>query len=964
MTDYLPLLKNLAQEIQLDDEIEAFQTLAVLANNWRQLAKSEPFRDVSSVELLVDTFAQQIDSGEIEEAFTIAGLKDAYAPARAVIDKMKDLTDRIPAEYKRLLTSVSVFDETAVWRDPGLVEWKLDGNRKLQLSDKWSLNLSAVAALQFEAGDCWPFTVDTMPDPLLRLGIRGQIGASAGAVIPYGFATLGIAAKASADAQLRYFYDVRGSDQLYAIALVDRLKALPDPFDYEAVWDAFAAGELAGIVYDFGGAASVNVEVGLAHDLGFGELINLQLCGSVSVAVSTSSNYTLSFRPGPPSSTGGKILLATLSRGELDTSASGFSLGINVDLAAIASQVHDLLTRLLEKWKEGLARIEPFLKPGTYLQNLGENAIGKAAEKLVGSAELRDALQRDLNGLIGIDPRGIPETGEWLANQIRGALDRGSAAVVQEADTRADRVLAVLARAGLPTFGEKAIIDQLKPELDKLIGRVADDLRARVDQIATDDLLDPLGSMLKDIGVRSSKTLKNADDAFAGVRTLIERFDRLLNDIVDATGDEARARISARVLVEERRTHDISYQVVGRFPSRTGGEEAFNDLVLGKLDGFVARIDGAPANGFEIDSARSSIRRFSRSEAKYGYEIVLLGFRASAEEVLSGEATAWTDGTGTVKIDARGRLEKRFSGPDEGREVSFTNVLGLAVAGSSKDEPVTRAIQFGLSVSHNDKSLDRGETEGFVGSFAEGGLIPHDTIALSRSVFQRWAGQGSSNRLRADIVARLWFDDDAPLRILRVERPDSIPFTDAEIITRGIEALNGSGAFRLKTLEADARFTASSYWSGHEHAPVVDIVRQINPKLLAMRYAGPRPRPRNLQLDRFAEAQAMLLDLVQLISTMRALYLSRPGDGSPGATSDEQYYRKKERQVAEGTGSWLKTNRKFIFWARREAAPKTIALFTVFAALAGLDNAARSSSVSITMTNRANPEKPETIVLC
>src|SRR3954452_8950522 len=477
------LLIKLSEAVNLDDDVELLNSLARLARKWRQLAGQVD--GYSSAVALIRAVADGTSDANVTAAFAKLGANDELAELTKVAGRIKALLDSVPETLAKLLDPIGTYNEKGgATPDSGVIRWPLldkeigkAGEDKGDGGASYALSLKANAALIIEAGDSWPYS-DPMPGPLLRMRAEGGLEPSASATLPFSAGSLSASASASAHCALEYYFAPEDQQSLYAFAVAQHLGILPDPFDFDSVWDAFAKSDLAGIHYEFEGEASVDVAVAIADGSAFGSLATIELGAKISVGVQLGGKFFLTFRRGPRGANGEPRIVAALSRQRSRGVDLGASLGITVDLAGLASRVHGILAKALGEWDAVLAEIRPYLSPGTWLQNKAGNLIETEAKNLLKDDALRSAVVRDLQTLIGIGDSEDSALVDWLTGQLGGALDSVSGWARDHA-AAALNVTNVLG-GKLPAFAQVDIRPKLQAAADKLIAHAQNELEKKV----------------------------------------------------------------------------------------------------------------------------------------------------------------------------------------------------------------------------------------------------------------------------------------------------------------------------------------------------------------------------------------------------------------------------------------------------------------------------------------------------
>lgn len=965
MGDNRTLLLTAINSVDLNDEAELAKAIGVLVGNWAQLA--DEITSVSSALELLRAIADGATDDNVEKAFELVGAQDALATLQKGAERLKALLEKVPDTVITLLEPIGTFDErVGGQKDRGLISWPfLDesvatpAQEAPEGEDSYSLSLGAKAALTIEAGDTWPYS-DPMPEALIRMRADGGLEAKGNATFPFNIGKVVVGGGASANFALEYYFAVPNQNSIYALAVGERLAKLVDPFDFNSVWDGFAGSDLAGIHYEFTGSTDINVAVSVAAAADLGSAIKADLGATISVGFKLNGKYFLTMRAGPRAGDGSRQVIATLSRQKIRAADLGLKLGLTVDFSSIAQKVHAVLADALGEWDKILKDVTPYLSPGTFLQGQADKLIEKEAKTLIKDAGLRDALVRDLQGVIGIGAPTESELVDWLTGQLTGALDAAQD-WAKDRGKAATSLVDNLGR-GLPALAQDEIRKRLAGSADTLVDAAAKELKDKVVALFAKDS-DALDQALQRLGVTAAKAVKTADDALTGVRALIDRYDKLFRKVVEATADAARAKLSVAIQIEESRLDSTTIEVKGTFLQRSdGAKDIFRALTRGDFNTLLKLFDGSHDGvDFSLDTDGSSLKRYSGSTDKVGIEVVLFGFGVTGGALLSAEAEVLVDGTGKVQVDAKATLKKRFKGLDAEREIELVSSFSLVWARAMATAPPSADRNMGLAITvgHVDDGLKRHEVERFVGSLAEAGMIGQPAVTRASDTFTRWIGNpGSNGKLAGSLQLKLALDRKSLAQMLSTG-DTLLPVGRAQMIVR-------SAFDRLRQKKSDREAMDGTIAFLKEKFPARSIDDLLmDPKgtrrALLTQVTGSRI-PRILREDEpFMEAVEMSSGMLVMVEKLRQIYFSVPElreDNDP-RTWGPNDYRGAEREAVRAVRGWLQLN-DVLFWTNSKVHRRTIAFLEMVASLAGLDLA---NALSLTMTRNDADMAPETVVL-
>lgn len=919
MTD-LTLIKKGAGLAGLDDEIALLEALVAIAKNWEKLA-GELDTPANALALL-DKVIADLGTDSVKNAFAKLHLDGAYADLTRLAGKVKDFADKIPPKLKTLLKALSEFGDA----DAGAVEWGLDGSKEAELSSKVKLKVSGDAKLQFAAAA--KATIgETKSSGLLQLGAHAGVSAEGSAKLPIQWGSFDASAGASAEVGLDYFYKPSDRKTIYGIALADRILNLPDPFDYDSIWNAFqSARELEGITYLFKDKANVKADLVLSAS---GNLLD-DVLGEVKLAVGASASisnaFVMSLRAVPaPDGAAGKHVEIILSR--TTDSSAGISLGIDVKLdgSALLGQVREVLNKAVARSEKTLGKITPYLTPGTWLREKAGAEIEALAGKLIKDPALkglRDALVVDIKALFGDKEPDETAILKWLSDKVTGAVDDGAKDLTGAADALLDKLVARVSDAlPVPADLKATFTDKAKTGLASLV--------ARVNKAFRDELTALIGpsdkairKAFKAVGIKLDKNLDAIDKLFEPIRKLIDEYNRVLKLAKEFADDSGRAKIAASLKVEELWKWGLEEKLIGTF---TGPEAAgtFNKLATGDVADFKALLrDDKTVPGFKLD-ARSHLKRTARRTTKQDFSLVAFGFSESGSLLLDGNAELLIDGNGDVQVDARAELKKRFKTKTEEREVNFVDTFSLKLTKAADGTPqATRTIEVGVGIAHVDKELQTRELNGFIQSLANAGLVSDDTPAVATKQYGLWAPDGKA--IAADISAKLQLTPEQIRRLMHIgpgDRDKNGRLTDAvkkRLISTAVaagdevgKAGKTLGEYRVNILHGARTAAGSHQWDMNSLSQFLyDRVwdaSQDQDLDVRRSYQDLRPGATTGDIAMMLGEYQRMLALIGIVQRLGDIYLAVPKVGDAEIGWDEMKYAEEEHALAGECSWWLQT---------------------------------------------------------
>lgn len=945
MTDFVQLIGKGAEFAGFGEDVAAIEAIVAMAAKWAAMeVKPTGF---ASVEALLEAALADVNAQAVKDAFAELGFEEARAKVAGLLAKVDKVVGSVPGWVKTLLSPVSGFSVAA----PGALSWEpLSADETLGLGEGISLGASGKASLGLSAGAVWPG--GDAAKGLLRIGAHGELAAKAGAAIPYSLGAVKADGSAGASVDLDYYYDLGGSGVLYGVAVAERVPLLPNPFDFSSVWEAAQHAGFAGAVFAFEGDAQASVAVSLAYSGVPLTGVNVDLGAAVNFAVSFKRGYRIAVRR---AAEGG--LAVEMARSAMDANTLGLSIGVSVALPALAAKVQRFLTQAIETWDGELEKVKPFLSPGTYLQEQLGGQVSAAAARLTSDPGLRAAVERDLNGVFGIEASDESAVADWLETMLRGAIDAKSAALIGDASAAAEAAYGELAKS-IPAFAEADIRAKLTAELAGLSAKAKEGVTSLVDGLFRTVDLKKLGKALGAAGAASDKAVASLDDALARVREVLEKYNGLLHEVVAKAQEAAKQKLTIAIQAENRRSRTLDVRVSGRFTANSAAAaEAFGKFIRGDLTGLAAIAGGAQAPAdFVLDAANSSSKLSLLRKGSIGAEVVAFGLGAKFSSAISASVEVEIDGFGNVRIASQGEMKKLFSGSGEERELSFADSIGLAYTRKLGAAAISPSVEMGVSVIYRDEELRRDELTAFTAGLREAGLVAADVDARAQAALAGWALP--EKRPPVDMSAKLWLEGDAAVKALCLDRREGGKLTTEarlELITRALAALRAGDAINTGLVK-----TALHKLRKGQESEAETIFRL--PRNAVQHEAGGFGPHNPVQGDikYFLQVHDMLRGFVRLIDAAGEAYLSTPAGSvpAPGEWTADMYLDAQSR-IASGSRGWLSTGQVFIFWARKGMGPRTVTMMKLLRELAGDP----PDAVKVVLTHRPAGGTPETLAL-
>ena len=950
------------QAIALGRQLDWLEPLVTLGAKWTALAArlnalAEGSR-IESIESLLAFLQGKLENEAVVDAFDALGL----AALRTDLLAFSEVYDHLPDAVKLLAAPLSAFAETETVRaddasqplgfrddwvggaDPGKVSLPLklvavesDGTAG---KVDFNLALSSDVQLSCEAGALWPYRRDEVAPGLLQFTLEGRLEAKAGGKLPFSSGGLGANAAAGGATELMYFVRPADANAIYAAEVARALPELPSPFALQPVWNAMATSQLEGIVIAVDGHADIDLALSFGRDIDLPKVLAGKLGITATISCKRKAAYVLSVRSIGSAALGRQRLLIALSRNKSSATGWGVGLGLELDMAPLIGRVHAVLNEALGEWSAELDRIRPFLNPGTWIRDRLGAELSDLAKDLVKDTSLRDGLTVDLGVLLGTSDADTSALEDRLVAKAVDKLGEVANLATGVAQDKADDAVTRIVSA-LPTLAQDSARRLLDAGVRKIVDQFQTAITKEINDIAGKAKPKGIGEALQSIGVEIGKKVKKADDAAAGLRVLVERFDGLLRLAVEKTSESAKQKIGMQLSLDEQRESNVEMEVVGMIDACTPAAQAlYAQLLRGKLSGLQTLFDAdRTVPGFILDRDRSSIRRFSKVGTKLGWAFVGFGLEVKAFELLAGQAELRLIGNGDITVVARGELTKEASGPREGRSLTFVSTFDLMLArAAAMDDGLhrtrtTQAITVGIVASHRDKSLKAGEVTGYLSGLADLGLVKRERVDRAAMIYETWIPSGGSNAKHpaGDITVTMTLDSADLAHLLELGRSlqaelktkDAFPDT-TRVFATGLDAMLRTGRLKERDLldELDAARVAGFFSTKQKNADRAVLFGYLQSERrqagvpVARRTGGIANGPRNVgpPMANLINAMLALEGLANMLQLMAEIYDADPAELAGGGGWTEKDYRRNEALLAASSHEWLKLNREWIIW--------------------------------------------------
>jgi hypothetical protein len=949
MSDLAEILRVDDRVLDLGRDIEVIQSLEILATRYRE-------RQAEIAGLGPADVFEFIDSIANDEAFfgALDGIGFDGQELSGHVSRVSEALGRISDEQRKLIQPLSAFDEQQVGQDPGLVDWAiLDAGTTAAggAGSDYSFSLGASATMEFEAGDTWPVEGIGLPDPLLRLGLTGSLQATASAGLPVNGGSLTLSTENSLSSSIDYFF-APDAGRLYAAAIASGLNDLCNPFSLDSTWQAIARSSLRGVIAQVDGSTSLDLEVGIAEGFTIArDIADASVGLTVGARISRSAVYDLSIAGRPASGSSGQALEVLLTREGTRSRGSSIELGVEIDLAALADRLRQILKRHQQAYETVLTEYEDYLKPGTYLREQLSDKLDARVASLTSDRGVQDALKETFRKSLGLEQRPrLPKLKELLTGQITGHLDELGEVVTG----RAELVAAELVQKIADEIGLNAseAIDGLVSETTSLVSDIQDDLTDKVTSLA-DSALEGLIEQLEESGAAASNAVNKADAALQGVRGIIGKYEGLLKKLIAETGNAARAKITARLTREEAQTSgrivDLSMTITA---NTAATRKAFETVVRGDMNGILNMLR-QPVPGTHFDRDNMALARFAEIDRTIGFDVVLLGFEFSTQSIFDADARVASDGAGHVSVTSNATWTKRKTTKREEREIQFVDTFELAAASATKQ------LNIDLNISHQDQDLHVEELKRFIGGFESARLLKEGITTSALDVIRGWNLGRTADKIKADIDLGLHLSHKSSLRLMQIGDRLNGSLNDAarkNLFVIAFRELVESGAYDMDTAVRLAERVLTQTRMG-DRKPLIDVLYDYTAQLHDRTVGDPDLSPTFhgqviRDLNRAHRLHELCMDFVDFVDIMGDVYEATPSLVAEEGWTESRYLD-AQKQLNERLRNWLKIKSRLLFWIDDEAHPRTIAFVGALMSASGRGTGdTEGATIGLTLVRR------------
>ncbi|MEO1920814.1 MAG: hypothetical protein ABGW84_02885 [Sphingomonadaceae bacterium] len=968
MTSLTKILKAGARTLNLEEEAEALRAIETVARRWAEL--SPRIEGVTSVVLFIENLDSELEKDDVKTAFAAIGLDDTFERLTAYRDKISAVFEKAGVKHaERLIHPLSQHPESLYTDNTGAVDWSLidAGDADATADDEngadYDFDLGGKAAIVLEGGALWPYQLENARDRCVRLGVSGKLTAKGDAKVPFSFGSLGASLAADGETSLDYYFEPGDQSQLLCSAAAIRIVHAPNPFDLASVRSAMNSNsDFFGYDLMLNGGITAQMEVAVGKEFDIPAIGRAAIDLELKATLVRRRKFQISLRRlGAPNAIDPDLELFVSGHKKR---SKGFDLGVVIvlEFGKLADYVHEQLKPLVNEWDSALSTIKPFLKPGTYLQSKAGNLLSAVVDDLLDHEQIARAIKADMALLLGTSEASSTALGDFLAEEIEGALNRLVSAGFGEAGEQAEQLLGAL-EARLPLFASLDKDDAALGELKKLIEKLKTDLTSKLEAAtSTKTKRENIANTLKRVGADVNRVVASADGALAGIRKLLGEYDATVKKAMDALTKAANRQISLSITYANVKSDDSTVELKATLFSGATQSD-FATLLSGNFAD-LSKLVRNPGPHLSFAEG-TTLKRIVTHQETTGGAFIGFGVQADFSTVFSGKAEIEVDHRGNVAILSRGQAQDISTtafGDKETTEASFFDVISIARAKDAESTPATADIlDLGLNLRRKDeRGLKSKELRTLIEDMRKQGLITENGAREVSETVNEWIDAGSERAVPAVIDIALPLTGKQIIRVLNANPEQTMrDAVDAQIATgrrsevirlaqhndglqAALQILHMTSASDLEIMMALAR----KEWSESD-------ARELAQGSLRGTNYGKRLRAFMTLHSRVAAAW----DLIKLSQELRALSTELPIVAGNPEQWDFDRFAKAQQRIARRTRKWLATGQFLIFFGTDGVTEQMAAFFIALGSMAGLSEAEVRDTITLSIQHSKDANK-------
>lgn len=797
--------------------------------------------------------------------------------------------------------------------NPMTLSWPLDSDADQQVRPDVQLKLGLRSNAEARLEVCPDLPDKAGPAPvgqsLVKVAVAGELDVKLGASLPVGRFEASAEAAASGSYGCAYYSLHAGNMRFAPAVAADMGRLETEPYDLAAVARRFRHRELHCIVLNGKGSVSLKGEIALASPVSLGRNISLgELAYGYSAILSGEFDYLVRPDERQPDAV---LLHVSRRRAAGTVRQSGAKVGVDMDSAYQRIRTETL--PLLGNLEDALEGAEAWLEPGSRIRSQLQQRLGSL------DGEGGKLLQPPLNALLGFEPgRGVTEA---LVQVLSAEVAKTCADIGDSTQTSADALLDRLClRLGLPEGQCQTVRDKLWTGIDEALADLRKNAEKELKKLADDKRAQKISDALGEAGDKFKQSMDTVDGRMAALKLLVKRYRKLAAKLYAAVEGATQLKVEASLERKTSQDGKRDADLVLRFdPARTEAQEAYRNAVLGA---FETALEFAGAGGRGVEIVDCKLSRVLKNTAQTDLEVSVLGFSLAMVDLIGGDTHIDSDLSGNIRVESNAAIQRQCSLFDEKKTLRFADAFVLAAAKRA------RSLAIEVTFSYEDKQLDVTEAESFLNSLVGAQLMTSGSARRAVESIRelRDANPSCSREGRLDVG--LVIKDAALDRLLGTDGAAA----DGDLVRRvaaeeKVKILRQLGASRTTESDVIAALGRIGY---HVEPPLSDLILHGLEHSVGGGYEfGERGTQYVLEINRLHD---QCEELAGVLAAMRQLYLTDPEE-MKGWTAEIWLARQSAImfQAADNVEGDFPS-----LFGKEKVRPRTLALFRIFARLAGL----------------------------
>ena len=719
--------------------------------------------------------------------------------------------------------------------EPGLLNYPLSAGTTASgtstvggLAFSTSAKLGATAEVGFQVYDAAPDWATALgyvkPDAecLVRLGVHGQLTASAGASAAPVWGSVAVSTSAGGDGSLDYYFNFPAS-RYVAQVLIDTIPEMVSPADLSGVLNACRPGsDFAMVVTELNGQLALSGQVGVGYSWGI-----------ASVGVGTSGGQTIDFGANVSLTAGvdlsvddyyrcvvesvGSSALLRIERDLKKSTTTSIGLSATVDVNGLQAALTPIVDKALPSSAALTSKLDELLD----IQGIALKAISKQLG-ITGDGKWDDIATLVLKENLAPAGGRVAAT-TALSSALADRFDALAKAYLSNATGLIDSVSGQINAAVANALGSQVLTDAAK----KIVARAVSALQKAVDDAykkfatAASGVSDDIAKALElpSTVVVGDELKKARADATALTAPLVEwlkTYERLRSKIAAAITKVEQQKLAIAWAHSYNKKTDRSTIVEVKFSAATDSSKAlFSEMRAGRLSQYTSLLDSCVKEGSAAQTQwlmTDVLQRTSTDSLTFNF-FGLLNTSATRTSMDGISVSSDSDGRVTAASDSVTLSSVLKS---NGRLAQASIDLNLQMLAKGAPPPLSSTIS-----ASGDSFTPKNEDD-FFGLLTLAGAVGPDVGSTVRRLL--WTGAATSTATLTNAELSVFFSPDMAgwNRLLATSPADMLLAVRARCLRLLALALkrgdlsgvpDGSPASWIASWRSDTQLSEDDFWA-------------------------------------------------------------------------------------------------------------------------------------------------------